>query len=150
MVRRVLRIELDLRDFAVNQPLNGVNIRRILDVEATELAVADDPLFIEKEAIGDQFVVVDRREGVVAVNDGWEGRARLFRPGARGFRALIVYRDRDEPEILVGVALDELLPPGQLLPAASPTRPEEKERLRAAHRCGAEFAAVEAWQRPIR
>jgi len=145
MVGDILRIEFDLLDFAINQPLDRVNIRRVLDSEATELPIPDDPHFIEEEAVRDQFVVVDRRERVVAINDGRVDRTRFFRPRAGGFRALIVYGDGDEAEILAGVTLNELLPPGQLLPAASPTRPEEKERFRTAHRSGAEFAPVELW-----
>ncbi|HUG16070.1 MAG TPA: hypothetical protein VMM78_13760, partial [Thermomicrobiales bacterium] len=62
------------------------------------------------------------------VDNGWIGSARRLDKRTRRIRAGVLQRDRDQLEVSGLALLVESLPPGQLLPAASPRAPHVQQQ----------------------
>ena len=90
------------------------------DVKFDQPLVADDPLLVDEEAVGDGFEAIESSEKVLLVHHGSELSASPLdiRPGP--LRALSVHCHSQDLDVLVAVFLEELLPYRQLLAAASP------------------------------
>ncbi len=144
LIRSRAALSLNLFNFPGDQALDGIHVGCMLDTETAKLLIPDDAMFIQNDAVRDEFIAVQLRQAVFAINHGWEGCPGCLDPGTRRLGALGVDRDRDQLKLLalVAVVLDETLPPGQLVAAVSPAGPEEEQRLFPAERVQRQLATI--------
>jgi len=151
-----LELERFLRDEVRLLPRGEVGYKEGLDlladlrttqVKAADVQEADDPSFIDQEAVWHDVEVEQPSQDVRAVHGGREGKR-----GRKGSHALWVRIDRDAQEGERGrirIFLYELLPPGQLTATLSPACPHEDEESLAAIIAESNCGTVEARERDV-
>lgn len=122
---------LDLQCSTVDELLDRLDIIGMIDAETAKLSITDDPCAIQEDTIRNNRIPIQMRQAILMIDSRWEGCTSDFDPGSRRFSPLGIDSDGDELKLLAVMALRliETLPPGQLIPAASPAGPKEQQRL---------------------
>lgn len=104
-------------------------VRRLADVEAAKLCVADNVCFVDEEDVGHGLKAKERPEMVFRVHSVGKGRCGALNVGTGFSRSLEVDSHGDDRDLSLSVMGAEFLPDRQLLATCSPGSPHEKNQL---------------------
>lgn len=127
-------------------------LNRVLtaDAEAAGQLVADDAVLVEQPAGRKRTDAVESGEDRLTVDQVDEGGVGFVDVRLRDWCALSVEGDGDELEVVAAVALVELLPDRQVVPADSPARPAKQDDALAAQIAQRDGCAIKRRQGEVR